>query len=242
MKSELTPLLVFATVVAVATSILAVGSPSTTSDNLSIVVGHGTTIIEDNRVTTPELKVDNIIPKTDNVIIDNLTVGSIPEHGAEQHENVTRELFLPPDGPTTGVIDRAFAPYNAVVFEDAVTDALDFTLKVPDDFVSFVSVKIVWVVDGAAPTDNMYWKLDATYGTIGEDYGYHTDGPAPGITAPSADMHVNEQEPANPLTLVNLAKGDYLGITVSRYAGNALDTLNADVYILGLLFTYVAEQ
>lgn len=37
-----------------------------------IQVGHGTTIIEDNKVTTPELTVDNITPKTDNVRIENL--------------------------------------------------------------------------------------------------------------------------------------------------------------------------
>lgn len=36
------------------------------------------TIISESRVITPELVVDNITPKTDNVHIENLTIDSIP--------------------------------------------------------------------------------------------------------------------------------------------------------------------
>lgn len=241
MKSELTPLLVFAIAVAVTTSILAVGSTSTTSDNLSIVVGHGTTIIEDNKVTTPELVVDNITPKTDNVRIENLTVGSIPSHDAAQHTNVTRELFIPVlDDIDVNATLAQYGPYLVVECADGVTTLVMFTFKVPDDFVSFGSIKVVWATP--IPFGNMVWKLNAYHGAAGELYGIHSDLPGLGATATEGDDLITVQEPANPLTMTSLVKGDYVGIEFTRAGGDANDTLDQVARLFGLLFTYVAEQ
>jgi len=206
-----------------------------------IQIGHGTTIITDNQVSTPELVVDNITPKTDNVRIENLTVGSIPSHSIAQHTDVTRELFLPAlDGSDANVTLAHLDFYLVVRISDEVPTLVNFTFEVPDDFVSFVSVKAVW--SSPAVAGNMYWDFGTYYASSGEAHSTHTEEPAIGATTTGGANIINVQEPANPLTLANLAKGDYVGITLYRSGGHANDTLDNVVNLLGLLFTYVADQ
>lgn len=163
-------------------------------------------------------------------------------HGAAQHNDVTRELFLPAnEGYGTGTPSTGLAPW-VVVIGGANLNEPDwcFAIKVPDDFVSFTKVEAVWMCAPAA--GNMYWYLNAMYAASGQDYNEHSDVPVAGVTATAGVWLINVQEPANPLTLVDLAIGDYLGLRFRRSGANALDTLDSDVYFLGLLFTYVASQ
>jgi len=68
------------------------------------------------------------------------------------------------------------------------------------------------------------------------------DNPALGAIATyGADMWNYRAHPA-PLTLPGLAGADYLGIQVYGNRANALDTLGAAVYFLGVHFTYTANQ
>lgn len=165
-------------------------------------------------------------------------------HGAAQHTDITRELFIPacegflaagvcnetPNGAFSSVLGDANAPEPAVYFSN----------KVPDDFVSFISVKAVWLSEAAG--GNMYWNLSASYAASGQTEATHTDTPAIGVTATGGNDIINVQEPANALTLASLAIGDYLGMVFARDGTDANDTLDAEVYLLGLLFTYVANQ
>jgi len=161
------------------------------------------------------------------------------EHGAALHTNVTRELFLPVYGYTSGEI--AFWGYHSShSLADGEDKNCNFSLKVPDDFVSFTKLEAVWGCSAAA--GNMYWRFQAYYHASGEIYSLHDDLPALGTTATGGANILNVQEPANPLTLASLAAGDYVGVFFRREGSNVLDSLAASVEMIGLLFTYMAEQ
>lgn len=158
-------------------------------------------------------------------------------HGADKHTDVTRELFI-------GIQELAHTAVEdgiGLKFEDANFHTGKFYFKVPDDFVSFSSIKAVWKnlndLDG-----NMYWNHGAAFGANGEAYGTHVDGPAYGTTAISGTDTFCVQEAPNPLTMSNLAKGDYIYVDVKRNATEESDTLEGDIYLIGILFTYIAEQ
>lgn len=164
-------------------------------------------------------------------------------HGAAQHTDVTRELFLPAN---EGYI-KTGAPKSMGFFAcvDGLADGADdpeiyFAMKVPDDFVSFASLQAVWASPAAA--GNAKWKFNAHYGASGENYAIHSDLPAYGVTATGGANIINVQEPANPLTLASLAAGDYLGFYLKRDGAHADDTLDDVFKLLGILFTYVANQ
>lgn len=163
-------------------------------------------------------------------------------HGADKHTSVERYLWLPAnEGFVQAGTPKAENKY-AMVEGGANLDEpiVYFTIKVPDDFVSFGSVKAIWAAWAAA--GNMYWKLDADYGPPGWSISNNTDYPGSGVTANAGMLICNEQEPANPLTLVNLALGDVLGIEFRRSGSDDLDTINTALEFYGLLFTYVASQ
>lgn len=164
-------------------------------------------------------------------------------HGAGQHTDVTRYKFLPVcEGyVVAGTPDLR---YNYAVVKGGVgadEPQMCFTMEVPDDFVSFSSVKAIWLYDGGA-IQNMYWTLAANYCACGEAAATHTDEPALGVTASGGSNIKNCQEPANPLTLANLTSGDSIGISFARFGTHESDTLATAMYLLGLLFTYVGHQ
>jgi len=150
-----------------------------------------------------------------------------------------RYLFLPAYGYTDGAL-AAVVVYSSHLSVDAALKMSAFTFRVPSDFVSFVSMKAVWI--SSAASGNMCWLLNANYGASGESFMAHSDYPPIAVTATGGSGIINVQEPANALALANIAKGDYCGIVFGRDAINAADTLDASVYLLGLLFTYLAEQ
>jgi hypothetical protein len=171
-----------------------------------------------------------------------LALARIPNHGADKHIDVTRELFIL---ATTGYIEAGSMVGHAnqgVVRGGANEDApvVCHLMKVPDDFVSFLSLKAVWV--SPAISGNMYWRIDANYGASGEESVTYQEEGTYGTTATGGENIINVQEPANPLSLAGLAKGDYLGLRFRREGSHASDTLDAVVDLFGLLFTYTAEQ
>lgn len=170
----------------------------------------------------------------------------LPEHGADKHTNVTRELFIPAcqGFARAGTPDYDQYAYYSLVVGAANLDEPDvyFTIKVPDDFVSFLSVKAVWLSLTDVAGKVMYWHLSAGYAASGEENDTHVDEPALGVTPTGLAYILNVQEPANPLTLPGLAEGDYLGLDFYREGSSELDTLNVPAWLFGLLFTYTAEQ
>ncbi|KKK71350.1 hypothetical protein LCGC14_2914780, partial [marine sediment metagenome] len=163
-------------------------------------------------------------------------------HGASVHTNITRELWIPAiGGNVTGGALVTFGKYALVSGgANANEPIISFSVQVPEDFLTFGSVKLVWVSSPAA--GNMYWRITAQYAAVGEINNTHTDTPGFGVTATGGTNIFNLQEPANPLALASLAVGDYIGMELNRQGANGLDTLDATAYVMGLLFTYTANQ
>lgn len=149
------------------------------------------------------------------------------------------EFFQATSGYDSGT-RGSLSYYSCVTLVDGAADANWQTFRVPEDFVSFVKVEAVWVCSAAA--GNMYWEIRGDYGASGEAYNSNTETPGVGVTATGGANEINVQEPANPITLSGLAKDDYVGLRVYRGGNDANDTLDADVYLLGILFTYIGED
>ena len=163
-------------------------------------------------------------------------------HGAEQHRDIIRELFLPAnEGYASGG-----TPINLLNLATIRGDANDaapivyFTMKVPDDFLSFTKLEAVWV--SPAASGNMYWQFLANYAASGEAYNSHSTGTSLWPTATGGANIMNVQQSGQVLTLPDLASGDYLGFEFARMGNNPTDTLDDVVYLLGLLFSYMADQ
>lgn len=170
-------------------------------------------------------------------------ISSLPEVKPEPPQYLGRELFL---SVSEGYIEAGTATKRGMFptaqgAANLVEPKVYWSIKVPIDFVSFTSVKAVWLVESGHPT-NMYWRLDAHYGALGESPQVHTDLPGWGVTATVGNGLIAVQEAALPLTLANLALDDYLGIYFGRFGSDALDTLDTTVELFGLLFTYVTNQ
>jgi len=152
-----------------------------------------------------------------------------------------QELFLPAnEGAVLAGTPMDLGYFAAVEgLGDGDSPKVDFSRKLPADFISLISVKALWMSPAAA--GNMYWQLRARYCAAGQMYTTHSDAPALGVTATVGAWLFNLSEPANPLTLTDLAVGDFFGVQFYREGSDALDTLNDVVDFLGLLFTYRAR-
>ncbi len=173
----------------------------------------------------------------------DVTGNNAPQaHGVASHTDVTRELFLPAALNYASIEPPGeyATPLYASKLIDGTTHRIALNFKVPDDFVSFTSIKLVWLATAAS--GNIYWKMVASYRATGESYITHYEDSNDGATATGGAGIFNVQETANPLALPNLALGDYVSIEARRNGGNAGDTLDVNVYAVGFLFTYVAHQ
>ncbi|MBW2672747.1 MAG: right-handed parallel beta-helix repeat-containing protein [Deltaproteobacteria bacterium] len=161
-------------------------------------------------------------------------------HGADKHTNVTRTLFVPPSETYTG--NATYEAYWPVIALAAgSTQNVRFIFRVPSDFVSFTSLKVLWSGSpmGTAGQD---WVADALakYAAAGEGTGQHTDDPSSVTIDVPALATFYETDVG--LTMSNLAKGDYVTVQLERLGGDAADTFGYDIAIYGLLLTYTAEQ
>ncbi len=163
-------------------------------------------------------------------------------HGAAKHTNITRELFIPAtnDIHASATVNQFNAFWSCVTFVDDRVVAIYQTFKVPDDFVSFISLKCVWATPAAA--GNMSWKMGCHWAAHGEIESTHTEYPGTGQTASGGADIIVAQEPPTPLNLANLALGDYVGAKMVREGDDVLGTINDIVEVLGILFTYTANQ
>lgn len=162
-------------------------------------------------------------------------------HGATQHTDVTRELFIPAsDDLDPNASPERISGFPVIRVIDGVVTRNAYGFLVPDDFVAFQSVKAIW--ESPVAPGNMYWTMEAYYGAEGEAHNAHSDVPALGVTATAGIRILNVQESPTPLTLASLAIGDYVGIRVNRTANHGNDTIDNLVDFFGLLFTYTAEQ
>ncbi len=165
---------------------------------------------------------------------------SIPVHGAEKHIDVTRELFIPAYGGLTDGTLANLGYYCVVNLLDGVYDDIHVTFKIPNDWVSLSSLRVILATTVAV--GDFVWDLGSSQAAEGEAYNTHGGTDLANVATVPAT--------ANQIFLVHVfgtvirdaSKGDYVALWFARDGGDANDTLAASLSVLGFLLTYTAEQ
>lgn len=163
-------------------------------------------------------------------------------HGAGQHTDVQRDIFIPvSNAPADSPARERHGWHTGVSLTDTATLEGGVEMKVPNDFVSFVAAYFVFVTTGTGLSGDVAYYIFANYCAVDEVDVIHDESTPLDTIAVESGICYELLIPATMLT--NLAKGDYLGIVLRRAGLNPNDTFNTGlVILLGLRFVYIAEQ
>lgn len=143
------------------------------------------------------------------------------------------EIFMEVTDPNGNLDD-----HPVVILVDAEDTTIRFQFKVPKGFQDLVRADVIVVQIGTAGSPNMEWSTSTNFGQICADeaYNLHSDAETDQITA----ITQNDLECVDiSASLDGIAAEDLVGITFIRRASQAGDTVDADVYFLGLRIHYV---
>jgi hypothetical protein len=123
-----------------------------------------------------------------------------------------------------------------------MADGLEVTSRLetylPNDYQEIVRVSIILVPGG---TGNLRRRVATNWGQIGSGEVYNSDAGA--IAAGQVAVTLNHVEiidiTASFVGVGAMGPGDQVGVQFTREGNNANDTVNADVYLLGLRIQYV---
>ncbi len=121
--------------------------------------------------------------------------------------------------------------YAAVLMEDDYDIDVWQTFMVPSDIVTIDSAVVIIISEGVG---NIRWECATNFAEVcvNEDFQIHTDSIGATITGVSTD-EVECLDITGALT--GAAGGDLVGLHFTRTGSNAGDTVNADVYYVGVL-------
>jgi len=119
--------------------------------------------------------------------------------------------------------------YAAGLLTDGENSTLYQTFIIPDDITTITTAVAIVIAEG---TGNLYWQCDTAMSACGEDFETHTDSIGADVTAVTTDerecIDISD-------ALTDATAGDLVGIQFIRTGSNAGDTVNANVYYLGIL-------
>ena len=138
----------------------------------------------------------------------------------------TKEFFIPivfGSGVVAGILGNAFASW-------AMADGGDYvasSFKVPHDFVSLTSLKVIGIKVTNGTID---WTALTQFGAVGEAFNTHTDTD----TGDGLAMLTNEIEEVNLSNAIDgIVADDFVGLIFT------LDAISAGgYYVLGFVFKY----
>ena len=162
-------------------------------------------------------------------------------HSISSHTDVARSMFIPVMGAHIGqnFTTADGGRFHALRAADGADCRATFTSRVPDDFVSFTNVKMIWKTP--ASSGNLVFRCYFYWAT--EDQSI-TQGAETGDTqtvATGGNEVLNYDEAGN-FALSGIAKGDLFGSDFRCYRNNASDTISNYVEVVGFEFNYVASQ
>jgi hypothetical protein len=190
---------------------------------------------------------------TVNIVTTNLqqsgTAVSLLGHGAADHANITRKVFL---DAATAKLDSATAANvgaspdltGVVAYADAATSGALWTFEVPDDWDSgVITLQPVWSPgssDGTAHT--VRWSIVAKAVAAGSTVT--AAGTTVTFTGSSAarTAGVVVYDTATSTTLTPAAAGDLFRFTLRRVGADGADTYVGVVNLLGVIVSYTANQ
>jgi len=152
-------------------------------------------------------------------------------------QNRTRTFLVPASTgyDTTTPANLIATSTSGVLLEDNKDSYAIFSFMCPADFVSDLTISPICISDASGNANVNYV---ATYGAIGEASNTHSDNDAVPVKAITAALLTEFL----PLTLTNISIGDYVGVVFQRNGTQATDTINNDMYVLGLMVKYTADS
>tara|TARA_Y100000310_G_scaffold2728_1_gene3537 strand:- start:5301 stop:5975 length:675 start_codon:yes stop_codon:yes gene_type:complete len=167
-----------------------------------------------------------------------ISSGGIPAWDDAPSSNVSKDLFIGvPYSIGAGTV--TFRGYHVVINVGANDDLnVYYSYKVPDDFVSFGSLSVVWMSPAASGDARLY--LATQWAASGESYSNSSEVDSYAQFATSGANLFNVTDKGTAYS--GLAKGDYVGVRIIRQGSSASDTLNSTFYLSGLLFSYTGVQ
>jgi len=185
----------------------------------------GTDQIVNLAVTTAKL--DDVSVATGKIADEAVTAAKIA--------NRTRKVFVPFDQSwESGAYGSPFGSMHGLLMTDGVTTSAYGHWRVPEDFVSGLTIKAVL---GASSSGNIYGSTLFTYGGVGEVYNTHTAQ----ITSSAVAVTVNRIMEIYETTLAAANIGDTISLEFNRDGGNVLDTLSSDGTFFGWVAAYTAD-
>ena len=162
-------------------------------------------------------------------------------HGASSHTDIAKSLFIPSMGAH---IAQGFTVVNggrhhALRAADGDDCRGTFTMRVPDDFVSFTSIKMLWQTP--ATSGNLVFLCYFHWAGVGEADSTNAEtGTQQTVATGGAEVFVLSE--MGDIALSGLAAKDFLGSEFRCYRNNGSDTLSNHVDVFGWEFNYVASQ
>lgn len=159
-------------------------------------------------------------------------------HGSTFHTDRTREMFLAAHQYTNGGVGA-----NGVNLDKDVDENVIFRFKMPRDFVSIGSIKLIYQIRNTiAAGGDAIIDVDSWYGEVGQSCYAHTaidNGNT--LSFVPADKYYFKSTTLSGL-LSSVVSGDICSIRVKRDADHASDDLDCDFYVNGLLIEYTADM
>jgi len=168
--------------------------------------------------------INNVVEN--NKLLANVT-GQILDSGTT---TVLPYIFVPVPNPSSSI-----GTHPAELLTDGIDVMSRFEFYIPNNFTELVRAQVMIVPGGAG---NLRRTFTANWGKVctGENYNNHTDTIAAGQVAVTInDINCIDVSGA----LDPIAAGDLVGMTFTREASDALDTVDANCYLLGLRLQYV---
>lgn len=121
--------------------------------------------------------------------------------------------------------------YATMLMADDIDTLIRQTFVIPTDIVTIIEAALVIIPDDSG---NVRWGVSTNAAQLcaNEDYQANTDSIAAGQTAVDIDQVECLDISAG---LTGMVGDDIVGIEFTRYASDALDTVDADVHFLGII-------
>ena len=176
------------------------------------------------------------------------TAVSLSGHGAADHTNVTRSIWIPAtaftaDGGTFATVGASPGQIRTLQLADALTQGGFFETVVPSDWASgAITMEPHWIAVNTVAGAAIRWLGQILYAGTAADWT--AAGTASNLTGASLDRTANFGYIDSAISLgTPSAAGQTMRISLRRQGGNAADTYNAGtVALVGVMLNYTATQ
>lgn len=170
----------------------------------------------------------------------HLAAGADPFiHGAAEHTNVSRYMFIPVDLQSGTERDTDFGHYY---MSDNISRRHASKFRLPSDFVSIITFNHVFNIAGGAGAANMYYQRRLSGTAIGETHPTVNNLSAFAALAVTMNQLQLDSDWVADGLFAGIDANDYIGVASYRDATDVLDTINAITDHFGWIMVYTAEQ